>query len=364
MKKTLLSLAALFTAFCASAETVTDVDQHYTDMTEFPFFVMDFKPEVANGNLVVTNPEAIDNYKVQYFVCYDFDVNPKENYEYTVTAKIKSNVAGNITVVLGNWGATVDTPMAVTGDNEWHEVSAKLSGITKDKSFVIFQSGQMVGTYEIEYVKVTHDAEPVVLPTTGNIIKSYYTGNGATLGGWGEGATFENVDEDGKPCLKFNNPTSTDDWKVQMAIDTELTFGETYYLGFDVKGTPFTGITVGIQNSEKYSSKGNMTKFNVTEDWKHVIIYGTPVEGDDKTYPANRIVFNLGKYAGTMYMTNVTLYTVSSSGIAENIIDATARWTVYNLQGICVLDTDDKSMLSTLRPGLYIVNGKKTAIMN
>lgn len=364
MKKTLLSLAAILAAFSASAETVIDVDQHYTGMDEFPYYDMGFKPAIANGNLVVTNAEAVDNYLVQYFVCPDFDVNPKENYEYTVTAKIKSDVTGNITVVLGNWGATLDTSMAVTGDNEWHEVSTKLSGITTDKSFVIFQSGRMVGTYEIEYVKVTHDAEPVQLPTTGNIIKSFYTGNGATMGGWGDGATFENVDEDGKPCLKFTNTTATDDWKVQMAIDTPLEFGETYYLGFDVKGTPFNGISVGMQNSDNYSAKGNMTKFNVTEEWNHVIIYGTPVEGDDKSYPANRIVFNLGKYAGTMFMTNVTLYTASSSGLTDNVIDTPSRWTVYNLQGIRVLDTDDKSMLETLRPGLYIVNGKKTVLHN
>ena len=362
MKKLLLSVVVAAIAMTASAETVVDVDQYYTDMTEYPFYVVDFKPEVANGNLVVTNPAETDNYKVQYFVCYDFDVDAKANYEYTVTAKIKSDVSGNIAVVLGNLGATTEGSMAVTGDNQWHEVSAKISGITTDKSFVIFQSGKMVGTYEIEYVKVTHDADPIVLPTTGDIVKSYYTGNGATLGGWGEGATFENVEEDGKPCLKFTNTTATDTWKVQMAIDTELTFGKTYYLGFDIKGTPFSGISVSMQNSQDYSSKGSMTKFNVPENWEHVIIYGTPVEGDDSSVPANRIVFNLGKYAGTMYMTDVTLYTESSTGIEDAVAEAPSRWAVYNLQGIRVLDTEDRAALDGLRAGLYIINGKKTLI--
>ena len=53
----------------------------------------------------------------------------------------------------------------------------------------------------------------------------------------GAKSKFENVDEDGKPCLKFTNEEATEyDWNVQMAIDYDFEPGTTYYIGFDIKG--------------------------------------------------------------------------------------------------------------------------------
>ncbi len=140
---------------------------------------------------------------------------------------------------------------------------------------------------------------------TAGVVGEWYTGNGNQFGGWGGSATFEQVEEDGKPCLKVSNPSEAENtWNVQVGIDVEFKNGETYYMSFDVKGTPASGITTGIQNSSDYSGKGNFTNFDVTADWKNVVIEAT-VTGDD----ANRITINLGKYVGTMYMTNVVIST-------------------------------------------------------
>ncbi len=57
---------------------------------------------------------------------------------------------------------------------------------------------------------VALQANAADLPTTGNVIAEYYTGNGQTFGGWGGSSKFENVDEDGKPCLKFTNEEATE----------------------------------------------------------------------------------------------------------------------------------------------------------
>jgi len=38
------------------------------------------------------------------------------------------------------------------------------------------------------------------------------------------------------------------------------------------------------------------------------------------------------------------------------------HWTVYNILGVKVLDSDDESEIYNLNPGFYIVNGKKIAI--
>ncbi|MBO5297649.1 MAG: hypothetical protein J6B03_08670 [Candidatus Homeothermus sp.] len=195
-----------------------------------------------------------------------------------------------------------------------------------------------------------------------DVVASWYTGNGATLGGWG-GATFENVDEDGKPCLKVTNPSECANfWDVQLGIDVNLDFDKTYYLSFDVKGTPAEGITSGIQNSTDYDGKGNFTAFNITEDWAPVVIEALCSQGN-KESDANRITINLGKYVGTFYMTNVVLSTTNPAGVdAVEVAPVVNHWTVYNLMGVKVLDTDNEAAVNELANGIYVINGKKVAI--
>lgn len=196
-----------------------------------------------------------------------------------------------------------------------------------------------------------------------DVVASWYTGNGATFGGWGGSATFEQVTEDDKPCLKVTNPSEgTNPWDVQVGIDVNLDFDKTYYLSFDVKGTPAEGITSGIQNSTDYDGKGNFTAFNITEDWAPVVIEALCSQGN-KESDANRITINLGKYVGTFYMTNVVLSTTNPAGVdAVEVAPVVNHWTVYNLMGVKVLDTDNEAAVNELANGIYVINGKKVAI--
>ncbi|TGY78227.1 hypothetical protein [Lepagella muris] len=212
---------------------------------------------------------------------------------------------------------------------------------------------------------VALQANAADLPTTGNVIAEYYTGNGQTFGGWGGSSKFENVDEDGKPCLKFTNEEATEyDWNVQMAIDYDFEPGTTYYIGFDIKGTPAEGITSAFQAKENYAGCGNLTNFDITADWKHVIIYGEPFDAGENgvSNPPMRWLANLGKYVGTFYLTNLTIYTEKSSGVEAVAPVENGRTVVFNLQGIKVLDTDNKAEVYDLPAGIYIVNGKKIAV--
>lgn len=196
-----------------------------------------------------------------------------------------------------------------------------------------------------------------------DVVASWYTGNGTTFGGWGGSATFEQVTEDDKPCLKVTNPSEgTNPWDVQIGIDVNLDFDKTYYLSFDVKGTPAEGITSGIQNSTDYDGKGNFTAFNITEDWAPVVIEALCSQGN-KESDANRITINLGKYVGTFYMTNVVLSTTKPAGVdAVEVAPVVNHWTVYNLMGVKVLDTDNEAAVNELANGIYVINGKKVAI--
>lgn len=364
MKKFLLSLAAATAVFSASADMIVDAQVDFADYTKFPFFVMGYEPTIDNGILKAEYPGEW----YQFFVMDG--LNFSEGKEYTITAKIKASKAGELNVQLGNWGNILENKLYFT--TEWTEASVKLGSPAVSSGFSVFQPGTFDGSLEIEWVRLSHEGIPVAIPETGDIIAEYYTpGSDKTLSGWGGSAKFENVTEDGKPCLKFTNETAAEGaWAVQMSVNGEFNAGTTYYLGFDIKGDAAKNIEVNFQsNGEEngtayYEGKGALTKFNITPEWTRVIVYGECAAGSNPDHIANCILFNLGKYAGTFFMTNVKLYTESMTGVSAPSADTPSHWTVYNLQGIKVLETDNKADLSGLRPGLYIVNGKKTAILN
>lgn len=75
------------------------------------------------------------------------------------------------------------------------------------------------------------------------------------------------------------------------------------------------------------------------------------------TIPANYV--EIAKYE---YTTNEALtleYTVADTGVSEVVAPEAGVWTVYTLSGVKVLETADGSLLDSLAPGLYIINGQK-----
>ncbi len=358
MKKFLLSLAAVAMAASASADVIVDKIQTFEGMDKFPFFVMGYEPEIIDG--ILTVPEYPGGW-YQFFVMDGLTFDPA--CEYTVTAKIKGSKNGSLNVQLGNWGALLEQTLDFT--SEWSESSVSFYGLEVENGFSVFQPGTYDGKLEIEWVQLSHEGEAFVIPTEGDVVASYYTGNGETFGGWGN-ATFENVEEDGKPCLKFTNEAATDSWAVQMAVNYAFEPGETYFIGFDIKGDAASNLPSGFQAERNYASCGELTPFAITPEWNHVIIFGkakaaSVAEGEEPNLPA-RWLASLGQYVGTFYLTNFTIYTATSTGVAEDVAVDKGRTVVYNMLGVKVLDTDDASQLSTLKKGLYIVNGKKVIL--
>lgn len=134
--------------------------QNYSDTKKFPYYVMGFEPEMIDGKMVITNEEAKGFWEVQYFVCNGFPI--EEGVEYTVSANIKSNVEGRIVTVMGSFASSKGGDMKIEANNEWTVYSCAMNEVPvpDDKqSMLIFQSGDVVGTYEIEWVKVTRPAK-------------------------------------------------------------------------------------------------------------------------------------------------------------------------------------------------------------
>lgn len=148
-----------------------DKEDAYTDfsaMNSFPFFVMDYTPEIKDGILISKYPGKW----YQYFVVDNYPVDVDAKREYKVTAMIKASEDGQIDVQTGNWGATTSQKMSVS--TQWKEQSVTFSGLTTEKAFVVFQPGDFAGDISCKWVKVTHSEAPVMEIET-EVHKETYT---------------------------------------------------------------------------------------------------------------------------------------------------------------------------------------------
>lgn len=140
------------------SQKVDKVDA-YTDfskMNSFPFYVMDYTPEIKDGILISKYPGKW----YQYYVVDNYPVDVDAKREYKVTAMIKASEDGQIDVQTGNWGATTSQKMSVS--TQWKEQSVTFSGLTTEKAFVVFQPGDFAGDISCKWVKVTHSEAPVM----------------------------------------------------------------------------------------------------------------------------------------------------------------------------------------------------------
>ena len=152
------------------SQKVDKVDA-YTDfskMNSFPFYVMDYTPEIKDGILISKYPGKW----YQYFVVDNYPVDIDAKREYKVTAMIKASEDGQIDVQTGNWGATTSQKMSVS--TQWKEQSVTFSGLTTEKAFVVFQPGDFAGDISCKWVKVTHSEAPVMEIET-EVHKETYT---------------------------------------------------------------------------------------------------------------------------------------------------------------------------------------------
>lgn len=151
-------------------------------------------------------------------------------------------------------------------------------------------------------------------------------------------------------CLKLTNPSAGSDYYVAQAgydLSSALTNGTTYKLRFKAKAENTGGsIQFCYQNSSSYDGGGYLN-INLTTDWK-MYEYDVNVSKDDM----NRIIFSFGKTVGSFYLDEIEFgRLVVSTDIVKPSMSMNN--VIYDIMGRRV---DNKA---TLKPGIYIVNGKK-----
>lgn len=134
--------------------------------------------------------------------------------------------------------------------------------------------------------------------------------DGQNLGGWGMDNMPKIVNG---VCEVGNNAAKANPWDAQVCYEPGFAFenGKTYHLKMKIKGSVAGEFGAGFQNPEGYQGCGDFPTINVTTDWKEVDVT-TTCNGDN----ALRLLLNIGKYAGTLYIDDFEVYyTKSSNGI-------------------------------------------------
>ena len=134
--------------------------------------------------------------------------------------------------------------------------------------------------------------------------------DGQNLGGWGMDNTPKIVNG---VCEVGNNAAKADPWNSQVNYEPGFAFenGKTYHLKMKIKGSVAGEFGAGFQNPDGYKGCGDFPTIKVTTDWNPVDVT-TTCNGDN----ALRLLLNIGKYAGTLYIDDFEVYyTKSSNGI-------------------------------------------------
>lgn len=126
--------------------------------------------------------------------------------------------------------------------------------------------------------------------------------DGKNLGGWNMDNTPKIVNG---VCEVGNNAAKTNPWDAQVNYEPGFAFenGTTYHLKMKIKGSVAGEFGAGFQNPEGYQGCGDFPTIKVTTDWKEVDV-ATKCNGDN----ALRLLLNIGKYVGTLYIDDFEVY--------------------------------------------------------
>lgn len=131
--------------------------------------------------------------------------------------------------------------------------------------------------------------------------------DGKNLGGWCMDNAPKIVNG---VCEVGNNAAKENPWNSQVNYEPGFAFenGKTYHLKMKIKGSVAGEFGAGFQNPDGYKGCGDFPTIKVTTDWKEVD-KTTTCNGDN----ALRLLLNIGKYAGTLYIDDFEVYYTKSS---------------------------------------------------
>lgn len=284
--------------------------------------------------LVIKNAEAGDHWAAQLY--FPAQLSQGKKYVFTMNAK----ATAPFDLIL--WGAPGDAGLgSISVGTQWNEYTVEFTPTANYENFV-FAAGKLGGELDIKSLSLCEEGSTNNLIVNGDIKGdevpcykpySYHKvtteikevaesqvveipvsvghltfDDGQNLGGW-------NMDNAPKivngVCEVGNNAAKANPWDAQVNYQPGFAFesGTTYHLKMKIKGSVAGEFGAVFQNPEGYKGCGDfLPTIKVTTDWNEVDVTAT-CNGDN----ALRLLLNIGKYAGTLYIDDFEVYYTKSS---------------------------------------------------
>ena len=283
--------------------------------------------------LVIKNAKADGHWSAQLY--FPAQLSKGKKYVFKMNAK----ATAPFDLIL--WAAPGDADLgSISVGTQWNEYTVNFTPSDNYENFV-FAAGKLGGELDIKSLSLCEEGSTNNLIVNGDIkgdevpcTKPYSwhtvtTGiqevaesqvveipvsvghltfdDGQNLGGWGMDNAPKIVNG---VCEVGNNAAKADPWNSQVNYEPGFAFenGKTYHLKMKIKGSVAGEFGAGFQNPDGYIGCGDFPTIKFTTDWKEVDVT-TTCNGDN----ALRLLLNIGKYAGTLYIDDFEVYYTKSS---------------------------------------------------
>lgn len=281
----------------AASEDVVDYTFDWTQQSAYNMWYADKtmkKDDISvskEDGLSVKNETATDNWMIQYQLGNNVPL--LKGTDYSIKIVMKGSEAGHATVGMGTWGCS---QTRVDFTDQYATYTLPYTSAYEGNGFILMQSGDFVGTISVKSIQVVH-SEKATTRYTLDLANVDYAAD-AAAGGWGIGFKSEIVDG---VCVISHGET-TNAWDAQVNFGNVYPKGAIINLSMEVKGSVDGSIAAGLQNSNGYKDCGDFPDINLTTKYEKKEV-STVCSGDG----ADRLLLNLGKYAGTVSIKNLTI---------------------------------------------------------
>lgn len=303
--KVLMAAPAVMAVQDAS-EDVVDYTFDWTEQSDYNMWYATEKMKKDNisvskeDGLSVKNTTAAKyNWDIQYFV--GSNVSLKKGTDYSIKIVMKGSVPGHAIVAMGTWGSS-GTRVDFTDQYVTYTLPYT-SAYEGEDGFILMQSGDFVGTISVKSIQVVHSEKATTRYTLDFPTVDYTASDATPAGGWGIGFKSKIVDG----ACEISHGETTNPWDAQVNFGNVYPKGAIINLSMEVKGSVDGSIAAGLQNSNGYKDCGDFPDINLTTKYEKKEV-STVCSGDG----ADRLLLNLGKYAGTVSIKNLKI-------VAENV---------------------------------------------
>ena len=283
--------------------------------------------------LVIKNANAGGHWDAQLY----FPAHLSQGKKYVFTMNAKATAPFDLIL----WGAPGDAGLgSISVGTQWNEYTVEFTPAANYENFV-FATGKLGGELDIKSLSLCEEGSTnnlivngdikgdevpcnkpyswhAVTSTIQEVVESQVVeipvsvghltfDDGQNLGGWGMDNAPKIVNG---VCEVGNNAAKANPWDAQINYEPGFTFenGKTYHLKMKIKGSVAGEFGAAFQNPDGYKGCGDFPTIKVTTDWKEVDV-STTCSGDN----ALRLLLNIGKYAGTLYIDDFEVYYTKSA---------------------------------------------------